>query len=233
MAKRKRVSFAPRRTKRTRRRLFRGRRRRRRSRFPRPLIPKKTLKTFKYSTSFDLNPGANIPATRTWSANGLYDPDVDQSGHQPLGFDQYIGILYDHYVVIGAKCTVTFSSTSGSTENGTYRVGIALRDTSGYSGDVDTLLEQGRCKYKTVSALTSNNKAIVSYSVKPHKYLGISSPLSSQELKGSVSSNPTEQAYFVAFAAGNDIATDQPVVKCTMMMTFTAILIEPRMLGGS
>lgn len=38
--------------------------------------------------------------------NGLFDPDVQVGGQQPMGFDQWAA-LYRHYRVIGSKITVT------------------------------------------------------------------------------------------------------------------------------
>lgn len=49
---------------------------------------------------------ANTNTTFFFRGNGMFDPDAQVGGQQPLGFDQWAG-LYRHYRVIGSKITVT------------------------------------------------------------------------------------------------------------------------------
>jgi len=44
--------------------------------------------------------------TYFFRGNGMFDPDVQVGGQQPMGFDQWSS-LYRHYRVIGSKCEVT------------------------------------------------------------------------------------------------------------------------------
>lgn len=199
------------------------------------LIPSKKVLPFKYSTTVTLNPGATaaVPATHTFSCNGLYDPDITGVGHQPMGFDQYVGVFYDHYVVIKAQITATFCTTGTLASTSTARVGIAIRDSSGYTGDIDNLIEQGRTTYRTISPLGSSNRVVIKYNINPNKFLGRSKPLSDSQLKGGVSSNPTEQCYFILWAGQNDGASDVLPIQCNVSIRYFAVLVEPKMLSGS
>ena len=54
--------------------------------------------------------GSSGMITHSFSANGLYDPNLAVGGHQPMGFDEQMAI-YDHYCVLGAKITVNNITT--------------------------------------------------------------------------------------------------------------------------
>lgn len=231
--KRNRRTSLRRRTKRTKRSTFR-RRRRSRSRIPRTLIPKKTVRILKYSDTLQLDAGSDIVATSSFTCNGAYDPHVSSIlNHQPLGFDQYMG-LYDHYTVIGCKMTATFSTMTAVGETGTVRAGILLRGDAGYSNDINTLLEQGYVKYRTVGPLNSGKQsAAVTYKVNPAKYLGIAKPMSNSDLRGTSSSNPTEQCYFMPFVCGIDQSVNPVNVVCNIMIHYTVVFTEPKLIAGS
>lgn len=209
-------------------------RRRRKRSVPRQLITNRFTRTFKFVENFTLNPSAGTADVQTWSANGMYKPDATGTKtHQPLGFDQLVGIMYDHYTVIGAKCKLYFSTDGTSGSSAAYRVGCAIRDTAGYTGSINTLIEQGRTNFKTVGPIGSDSQVIVTNKVGIGKFLGRSSVMSDPELKGSVSANPAEQAYFVCWAAGIDHINDPGAIYVTAEIEYMAVLTEPRMLAGS
>ena len=60
-----------------------------------------------YSDNRVITPTAAAATAYVYSANGLYDPDITGAGHQPMSFDQLIG-MYEHYTVQSGKITVNF-----------------------------------------------------------------------------------------------------------------------------
>jgi len=73
-----------------------------------------------------------------FAANGIYDPDISSTGHQPMYRDNFAA-LYDQYVVLGSKITVT--CTNLSTTNGAI-IGINGDDDSSGSSTLATKMEQ-------------------------------------------------------------------------------------------
>lgn len=211
----------------------RRRRRYRKKRVPRQLITNRVARTFKYCETFSLNPGAGTAAINTFSANGMYDPNVTGVGHQPLGFDQLVGVLYDQYTVIGAKCKATFSTTGSSGTLSQFRVGIAQRDTSGYSGTGTLLIEQGRTNWTTVAPLGGASQKSVTSKMSIGKFLGRSAIMADSDLKGDSGNNPIEQGFFIVWAAGIDDTEDGGAVFCTVEIEYLAVLHEPKLLASS
>lgn len=131
------------------------------------------------------------------SANGMYIPDVGAAGqHQPMYFDQYAA-LYNHYTVIGSK--ITFKVTNyddGATH--AYRMCSFVDDNNTLSAtNIDAIAEstQGR----TVKLIPAGDQGAsytqtLKWSAK--RTFG-GSTLANDSLKGTASSNPTEQSYFV------------------------------------
>lgn len=52
-------------------------------------------------------PGAAF-SIQKYRLNSVYDPDLTNAGHQPMGFDQ-LAALYGRYVVLGCHVTATYS----------------------------------------------------------------------------------------------------------------------------
>lgn len=209
----------------------RGRRKRRfRSRVPRQLITTKLTRTLRYNTNVTLNPTAGVPAYHNFSMNGLYDPDISGSGHQPMGWDQILA-FYDHAVVIGSKIKVEFLSTSNTT-GGFAVCGIDPRDATGYALDKDELIEQGRGKHCTLPSYYAGGKTLY-HKMNPNKFLGRSAPLADDQLKNSAASNPAEQAIWTVWAASPDGVLDPSGIICNVTIEYLTVFIEPKTLSGS
>lgn len=173
-----------------------------------------------YATNFALNVATGgVPAVRVFSANGLYDPDITGVGHQPRGFDQLMA-LYDHYTVIGSKIEVM-----GSADQATNPMvfGIALMDGPSVSTDADDYLEE---PYSSWQLANPNGPAVQVLQKFNNKFLGYKNPMSVEELEGTSSANPSEQAYYHVFAYSTS-ATDEGNVYLPVRITYTAILKEP------
>lgn len=191
-------------------------------------VPTKMYTKLKYVEFVQLNPGAaGAVATHVFSANGMYDPDITGSGHQPRGFDQLMA-LYDHYAVKFCKCTCTF------VPNGLGQpamCGIAVRDSSSTESSIDYYLETGYVKYKPVSS-TEGYETKITYFLDVPKFLGRRNLLSDPELKGSTAANPTENAQFHIFAAPFD-TSDVGTIDVYVELEYTTWLIEPKNPGQS
>lgn len=211
--------------------IYRVRKRRstrRKFRIPRSLrspMPKMLKTKLIYSETSYVDAGIATPGVYVFSANGLYDPNITAAGHQPRGFDQIMQ-LYDHYVVIGAKLTV-HCGPQPSVDSYARMCGIALFDNATAKTNVTDYYEAGT-KSKLKQCLAENPLPVtVSLKCNPNKYLGRSKPMADPDLKGSDSSNPTEQCYFHFFSDALQ-GVDSGALYFNALVEYTAVFIEPK-----
>lgn len=130
----------------------------------------------------------------SFSANGMYDPNITGTGHQPMYFDQY-GALYDHYCVIGSKISVRFTPTS--TAYPCAIVGVFVNDDTTVTPTLFGIMENSLAVHTTVPNTANNNYRLTrKWSAK--KFFG-KAPLANTELQGTTSGNPTEQSFYTIF----------------------------------
>jgi len=80
------------------------------------VFPIKLKARLRYSEAITLTTGAaGIAAVNQFRLNGLYDPNLTGTGHQPLGYDQ-ITPLYNKYKVNACRLIV-FWTTPGATSD--------------------------------------------------------------------------------------------------------------------
>ena len=89
-------------------------------------VPAKLKTTLKYAQHLGINPSVGGCSGHTFAANGLYDPDISGTGHQPMGFDQ-IAQLYLRYTVTAVRMKVSHLQ-QGSTTVVPGAFGIILND---------------------------------------------------------------------------------------------------------
>lgn len=195
----------------------------------RPLGKKLNAK-FRYSDSISINPGAaGAAGVHVFSANGLYDPDVTSTGHQPTGFDE-VSALYDHYTVTWVKIRCFFLN-GDTTYSGI--CGISLKDNANVETDWRAYDESGLSN--TGVALIQGGQSdplVLEHEVTLSEFLGRPNILSEDDLRGTPSTNPTEQAYWhvwVAPGVSQDMAASTVIVE----MEYMAIFTEPKIVGLS
>lgn len=189
-------------------------------------------KTFRFTTryvetKFAINAGL-AATTYVFSLNGLFDPNITTTGHQPLGFDQIMP-MYDHYTVIGAKARVNITNTD---PDNAQIVALHLKDTSVAVSNINQILENGQAKWTTVGPLNSgsSNKTLA-IGCNTSKFFG-RSVLDGDKYYGTVSSNPADQVYLHITIA--DAHTDDPLpVDVQVELSYVAILSEPKTLAQS
>ena len=78
-------------------------------------IPKQLYNRLKYAETINVPIGVGGTGNYLYSCNGMYDPNITGTGHQPMYFDQFTA-MYDHYTVLKSmmKATVV-ANTTGAT----------------------------------------------------------------------------------------------------------------------
>lgn len=195
-----------------------------------PAFPTKSKRHLLYYDNPSINPGAaGAAATHVFSCNGLYDPNITGTGHQPLGFDQ-LTPLYDKYTVIGAKITITFANTDS-----TYAQfgGVFITRNSATEIDPTKIIENGKGKYVRLGpAGLDSSQATITMTCPVAKFLGISKILSEDDCSGDSTSNPAQECYFHVWAAPG-ISVDAAPVNLNVLIEYIAVFTEPKLLATS
>lgn len=145
----------------------------------------------KYSTTFTLDPGTGLMATRNFSCNSIFDPDRGIGGHQPYMHDLY-STLYKHYEVL--RSTIVIRPVMTSSSAGVVASQIACRviaDPGEYIPNFDEMRESNRGAVRFVNNNTGVPKLKCTW--KRIKALGNNSP---QEMGAAFGADPTIQNYF-------------------------------------
>lgn len=184
-----------------------------------------------YDVSQQLSVSAGFAGTRFFIANGLFDPDISGTGHQPMGFDQMMGV-YTTYHVMRSTITVT-----GIPEVNGCALGIYLSPDTTSITDPIRLVENGlmRLIHLGPSAGENNRMNSVSLSCDVPAYFGRTrgrNILNDDNLGGTLAANPFEGVYFgvVAFCFYSAAAV---VVDYDVLLTYDAVFSEPRKLTVS
>lgn len=180
-----------------------------------------------YDYQQTLSSATGLVSSRVYTANGLFDPDITGTGHQPIGFDQLM-LAYEHYSTIRSKITVTFNNTI----NNAARVGVYLSPDGTPITDPIRLMENGLIKTITLNAgqgSIGNQHIDLNCDLKLYNGKKSYSQLLEDDFRGSVAANPVEQAYFIVFAFGN-FSTDSMNVQYDAIISYDSIYTEPRKL---
>lgn len=161
-------------------------------------------------------------------ANSLFDPNFTGTGHQPMGRDQW-ATLYNHYVVLGSKCKVTFCPQSVAT---TAMCGVYLTDTSGapYT-DSDYFQEARKGTTKLLSGVQGKKETVITkYSAK--KFFNVTNVNDNISRLGSgMESTPSEDAYFMVWI--QDKTAVAQAVTVIVEIDYIASFSEPKDLIAS
>lgn len=192
-----------------------------------PVFQTKTLRRLNYSESVAMSFSTFGPTTYIYTTNGLYDPNITGTGHQPMGFDQLM-VFYEHYIVVRMRALVTFSNKN------TYPVDVALALNAASTSvtDVSALQEGGyMVKDRLTAAGSQGSVKTLSIVCNNAKFEGYTNILDADEFKGNVAANPTEQTYLDLVAWDPDGKNGDLV--CEVMLEYDAWFVEPRKLTPS
>lgn len=152
---------------------------------------------------------SNTGGVTSWilRANGIFDPDYSNTGHQPLYRDTYAAI-YDYYVVLGSKIHVEFCSESATVG---FNVGIVASDTPTISTVLNTLAEQNNAVSTMIGTVNAGTKTLfMTYS--PMENIGAQAEDDLSTLTP-VGVDPTTTQYYGIWIASSDATS---TAKCTI-----------------
>lgn len=150
----------------------------------------------KYVDTFVLTSTAGSTSSHLFSVNGLYDPNITATGHQPSYFDTLTPI-YNHYTVMSSTILVEMVvSTSAAL------VALYTDDDTSVPSAAYIAAEQPSASSVT-APVTSYKPSKLTKSWNAKSNFG-GDILDNDELKGISTANPVEQMYFVIMASSLD-----------------------------
>ncbi len=188
------------------------------ARFPTVGFPNKLIVRHKYVENVGLTSTTGALNYNNFSCNGMYDPNITGTGHQPMYFDTLTGI-YNHYTVVASSIRVTFNS---NVNTNTILVGIMQNDDSVITPtSASALAEQYNARILSVAQTDPN---VITMSWTAVGTFG-GDPLSNDNLQGTVSTNPPEQTVWTIFAQSADLIS---TIGCNALveLEYTAVWEE-------
>lgn len=188
----------------------------------------------RYYTEGTIDPGAaGATAIQVMSLNGLYDPDITNVGHQPMGFDQMNG-LYNDYVVYAASYEVTIASTDTTATNSTI-AGVTIYPGATTNSDYTIYCENPHTKFKLIENRSSGNSIA--------KFAGFidigdiygrtrNQVITEDYFKGNGAANPTDQVYLHVWGAGYGGSNTSPCA-VTIRITYYVHWFNAKLAGAS
>lgn len=200
-----------------------------------PLFPiRKWLKGQLYYGPYNtLQPSVGSIGVRQFSANGIYDPDITGTGHQPVGFDQMMA-LYEQYTVMRAHIKVTFLNAGSDPA----RVCVFLNpDTT--TPTITSVMENGLIDTKLITGNGTDGGAhriaTIELTCDMPKYFGKTwnDVLGNSEMYGTIASNPVEQVYFSIAAWDPFGSAADVIVGYDVVISYDVMYWEPKKLASS
>lgn len=189
-----------------------------------PLFSARTTKRLRYSTNIQLASTSGAVTSYVFAANGLFDPDVTGTGHQPMGFDEMM-VYYNHYTVAQARLQAVCKCVSSTKMT----VGIKYDGAATPVTVVDRLVEDGASviEYLELGTTMGSTKRL-EMGLDIARVQGISRKALTADtsLRGTSSANPSELSYFHVQVW--DAAGQSGTVNIDIIIDFVAIFTEPR-----
>jgi len=172
-----------------------------------------------------------------FSANGCFDPNISGTGHQPIGFDQWMGV-YNHYCVNWSKIKVRAAYTNTTNPTPPDYCGVACSPTTAqFSGQTLTRCVETTRQLDGMHGLINNlnypnspDRGVLTAFYSKKKMFG-DKGLSDADLRGTSSSNPSEDAIFSVWAvgmAGTAAAAFNAIVEIEYDVTFYENKLMPQ-----
>lgn len=190
-----------------------------RNNIPRWGFPRRLYIAHRYVESVNLLVTGSVNGI-AFKANGLFDPNTQVGGHQPMFFDNMANI-YNHYTVVKSTMKLTVVPTD-NTVVGYRRVALYVDDDGTPGSSLEAAAEMGGSSMKVIP--TGVSEPTVLYCSWSARSTFGGDPLSNDQLQGTGSSDPVELSQYMIRADGTP-ATNQTLV-CTVELVYYTIWDE-------
>ncbi len=185
------------------------------------------LINLRYVDTISLNPGGSgAGVNHNFNANSINDPDLTGTGHQVMGHDR-LSLMYDHYVVVGAKIIVKFMTIDANVSNNQF-VTLSLNDSVPSVGTVATFIENQRGAYGVLGSAGGGHDVVtLSKTYSPKKFFGLKDIKDATQLKSLFSGDPSETAIFTLSAQA--LTNNDPAgMQCLVTILYSVLCTEPK-----
>jgi len=181
----------------------------------------------RYHTDVDMGVQGSTPLGYVFSANGLYDPDITSTGHQPMGFDQLM-TFFQHYTVLNSSIKVEARNYCTTLD---VEFALAIQRSTTVLSVWDRLIEAGNVTTGVLGAVTNGGGPYASRfasRVRIADFQSVPNVLNDDTLRGTAAANPATQVYFVCYTRTPDAGgpTSEHVF-LGIVMEFDAVFTEP------
>lgn len=165
-------------------------------------FPKRMLMRHRYADSKFVTGTTGAVAHLRIRANGMFDPNITDTGHQPYYFDQMTAI-YDHFTVLKAWIKVTFARANTDLPT---TCGVYLNDDSTTTPATLTALQEISGAKWAVMPTGAGDPIVMWHKFDAKEVFG-GSILGNDNLQGTAAADPTEQQVWDIFVGAADAAS--------------------------
>lgn len=202
------------------------------TRYPFPKVFRTKMRWCRYQ---DLDAGAtNAIATTYVSANGAYDPaSLGAGALQPYGWDN-LASIYDHYTVIGSKCTVrAVKQVDTENDNDMSHVALLLNDDTTLAAATGHEL-MARPDVSKAILFPEKGEVVLSKNFSARRFFG-KTARDREDLSAGTGANPSDQAYYIVAqtAATKSTTVNPALIRLFIQVDYIIEFSEPRDLATS
>jgi len=158
---------------------------------PRWGFPRRLYIAHKYVSIDTFTCTTGALAQRLFRCNGMFDPDLTGTGHQPMYFDN-LGAIYDHYTVVKSRCK--FTVTANNTMANPCVITSYVDDDANPAATIAASEMAG--SVTRVMVPNTGAPVIITKDWSARSTFG-GDPLANDNLQGTPAADPTEQSNFV------------------------------------
>lgn len=204
-------------------------------------FPKQRIVKMRFTKNFNITP-AGAASFDEFSTNDINNPDLGTGGARPLGYNQWSS-FYKNWMVIGSRIKIKPNFTAlpdVGTGFAPAVYGITVYN-SGESPTTDPLLliEQGKCKYRTMQPILNGTNYPITSSFSPKRWYHMKNLKDNwNELSGvfstnSAASGPSKVGVFSVFAASADGTSTLAPINFLIQIDYLVLVQEPLLLPTS
>ena len=150
-----------------------------------------------------------------------------------MAWDEYIA-LYNHYVVLGSKITVQFTSKAASTLAPPIAGIFQSDDTTHSTVGVTTLIEQNKSRYRLIPHSYEAKPTTIISKFSTKKFYNVTDVKDNLDRLGApTNTSPTERAFFIVFCGDSNEGEDISGVYGLVTIEYIVAFSEPKELAQS